>query len=51
VRASFQGQNIIVLGNGIAKLQTLPLVIDTPENPQKLTESTKSDTRSKPKHQ
>ena len=32
MRAKFHGQNIFALGNGFAKLQTPPLVIDTPEN-------------------
>ena len=35
MRASFQGQNIIALGNGIARLQTPPLVTETPEKPKK----------------
>jgi len=35
MRASFQGQNVIALGNGIARLQTPPLVVDSPEKPEK----------------
>jgi hypothetical protein len=34
MRASFQGQNIIALGNGIARLQTPPLVMDSPKKPK-----------------
>ncbi len=33
MRASFHGQNIIALGNGIARLQ-IPLVMDVPEQPE-----------------
>jgi hypothetical protein len=43
MRACFQGQNVIALGNGIARLQTPPLVIDTPQQP-KSGEAEKSDT-------
>ena len=35
MRASFQGPNVIALGNGIARLQTPPLVMDTPRKRQK----------------
>jgi hypothetical protein len=52
MRACFQGQNIIVLGNGIAKLQSLPLVMDAPEKAQKPnTVSASSKPPSKSSHQ
>ena len=35
MRASFQGQNVLMLGNGIAKLHTPPLVVDPPKKAQK----------------
>jgi hypothetical protein len=35
MRASFQGQTILILGNGFAKLQVPPLVTDAPEKSQK----------------
>jgi len=50
MRASFQGQNIIALGNGIARLQTPPLVIDTPEKPKKPVEKTPKPEPGPPQH-
>lgn len=34
MRASFHGQHIVALSNGFAKLQTPPVVADTPEKPK-----------------
>jgi hypothetical protein len=35
MRASFQGQTILVLGNGFARLQVPPLVMDPAEKADK----------------
>jgi hypothetical protein len=48
MRASFQGQNIAALGNGIARLQLPPLVADSPKEPQKSTASA-TNPKSQPK--
>ena len=34
MRASFHGQNIFALGNGFARLQTPPLLMDEPDTTQ-----------------
>jgi hypothetical protein len=52
MRASFQGQNIIALGYGIARLQSPPLTMEPPKKPQKPGAKPESPkVRPKPPHQ
>jgi hypothetical protein len=54
MRASFQGHNVIMLGNGIARLQASPLVMDLPKKSQKYRvepKPAKPKSRPKPPHQ
>jgi hypothetical protein len=41
MRASFQGPNVVMLGNGIAKLQMPPLELNLPKKKPKTAKNTK----------